>query len=67
MWRISLIGVSTLVLALVGLYIGATIHGLTVRALLACICGAAGGFGIGVIAFDIWRHHQHQLRGHAEA
>lgn len=62
MWRIGLIGISTLALALVGLYLGATIHGLTLRALLACISGAAGGFGIGVIGFDIWRHQQQLKR-----
>ncbi len=58
MWRITLISVSTLALALLGLYIGLTIHGANLRALLACISGAAGGFGIGVIGFDVWRQHQ---------
>ncbi len=58
MWRVTLIGVSTFVLAMIGLYLGLTIHGANLRAALACVSGAAGGFGIGVIGFDIWRQQQ---------
>ncbi|MBA3273248.1 MAG: hypothetical protein H0T11_05170, partial [Chthoniobacterales bacterium] len=52
MWRVTLIGASTFGLAMIGLYLGLTIHGPNLRTLLASVSGAAGGFGIGVIGFD---------------
>ena len=58
MWRMILIGLSTLLFGAIGLYLGLTIHGSAVRALLACVSGAAGGFGIGVIGYDVWRQQQ---------
>ncbi len=58
MWRVMLILLTALTFAAVGLYLGLSIHGPGVRAVLACISGAAGGFGAGVIGFDVWRQNQ---------
>ena len=58
MWRVILIAGCTIAVAAIGFYLGCSIHGLNFRALLAGISGAAGGFGIGVIGYDVWRQQQ---------
>lgn len=45
----------TAALAALGFYMGHTLHGPTAAALVPCVAGAAGGFGLGCAANDVLR------------
>ena len=45
MWQMAFVSTCTAVLAVVGFYMGSTIHGPSAAALLPTLAGGAGGFG----------------------
>lgn len=52
MWQMAFVSSSTAALAVVGFYMGFTIHGPTTTALFPTL---AGGFGIGCASLDVLR------------
>jgi len=55
MWQMAFVSTCTAVLAVVGFYLGSTIHGASAAALLPTLAGGAGGFGIGCASLDVLR------------
>ena len=58
MFKLAFVSSCTAILAVVGFYMGFTISGLTLSALVPSIAGGAGGFGIGCALLDVanrWR------------
>jgi hypothetical protein len=55
MWQMAYVSAWTAVLAVVGYYMGSTVHGPSVLALICSSAGAAGGFGIGCSSIDVLR------------
>ena len=55
MWQMAFVSSCTAVLAVVGFYMGSTIHGPSAAALLPTLAGGAGGFGIGCASLDVLR------------
>jgi hypothetical protein len=53
MWKMAFVSTCTAAFALVGFYMGWTLHGPT--AFVPALAGAAGGFGIGCAALDVVR------------
>jgi hypothetical protein len=45
----------TAALAVLGFYMGHTLHGSTAAALVPSVAGAAGGFGVGCATLDVLR------------
>ena len=55
MFQLAFVATCTASLALVGHYLGVTIHGIGAAALVPAIAGALGGFGIGCASLDVAR------------
>jgi hypothetical protein len=55
MWQMAFVSACTSALAIVGFYIGQTIHGLTLATLITSLAGGSGGFGIGCASLDVLR------------
>jgi hypothetical protein len=55
MWQMAFVSSCTATLAVVGFYMGSTIHGPAAAALIPTLAGGAGGFGIGCAALDALR------------
>jgi hypothetical protein len=69
MWQMAFVSAWTAVLAVVGYYLGSTVHGPSVQALICSLAGGAGGFGIGCSSIDVlrrWRASVTRVRGTVE-
>jgi hypothetical protein len=55
MKQIAFVSTWTAVLAVAGFYLGSTIHGPTVAAMVSTVAGGLGGFGIGWAGLDVMR------------
>ena len=55
MWQLAFVSTCTATLAVVGFFMGSTIHGPSVAAFLPSLAGGAGGFGIGCAVLDLVR------------
>lgn len=55
MWQMAFVSSCTAALAVIGFYMGSTIHGPTATTLLPTLAGGAGGFGIGCVSLDVLR------------
>ena len=53
----------TAAMAVIGLYLGYSVHGESLRAVFSTLSGAVGGLGIGLALIDIHRRWLNQLRG----
>jgi hypothetical protein len=62
MFQLAFVSGCTAVLAVVGHYLGVTIHGMNPAALVPAVAGGAGGFGIGCAVLDIARRWQQSRR-----
>jgi hypothetical protein len=58
MRQMAFVSAWTAVLAVVGYFMGSTLHGPTLTALIPAIAGGAGGFGIGCASLEVWRRWQ---------
>ena len=55
MFQLAYVSACTAMLAVVGHYLGVTIHGAGVTALIPAIAGGLGGFGVGCASLDVVR------------
>ena len=55
MGQLAFVSTCTAVLAVVGFWVGTTVHGSAAAALVPAAAGGAGGFGIGCAALDVLR------------
>jgi hypothetical protein len=55
MRQMAFVSTWTAALAVAGFYLGSTIHGLTLAAMVSIVAGGVGGFGIGWAGLDVMR------------
>jgi len=55
MRQMAFVSFCTAALAVVGFYLGSTIHGPSAAALVPTLAGGLGGFGIGCASLDVLR------------
>lgn len=53
MWQMAYASVWTAALAVVGWYMGSTVHGPSVQAMICAAAGGAGGFGIAAASLGL--------------
>ena len=63
MLQLVFVSSCTATLAVSGFYLGSTIHGSAVTALIPALAGAAGGFGIGCASLDVIRRWREVAAG----
>lgn len=58
MLQMAFVSACTAVMAVIGFYLGFTIHGPAGASLVPALAGMAGGFGIGMASLDVLRRWQ---------